>query len=543
MVLTWPLSLHLDAMYYGPPGDSTGTIFNIWSWVHAVQTHRNVLGNEMVGAPLGSGWEQLPFFVLPLVVLLPISLVLGAVVAYNLAVLASFPLTAVFTFWLGRELGFSRLGAAFMGLAFAFVPMHVEKTMGHLLETHMELFSGILVFGVRWWKYGRRRDLILMGVFAGLTIWTDPYLAYISAFMILIFFVVSLATRQRPGEGFIRNLIVHLVSLAALGAVAALFLPAAVFMAHRPGTGNIDIAVKDVSRSLDEVTIFSAHLHDYLLPWYQNPWVPAFIREYEVNHLYGSNFTESMLFIGYTVMGLALIALIIARSRLPLALGLALIGVGYYFSLPPSFSFAGVALHAPSYYLHNFAPIYRAYSRFGFLVLLGACLLAGLGLTALQSRLKPRQTWFLAVPFILVAIEFHNFPPAHTQAIYPAPAEYVWLKHQPRGIVAEYPLWPFDATQEVLTHNYNLYIMLHEHPTLNGATRQGEAWREYPNVQHYDSAATISRLRALGVRYVIVHVQEYEAVEHARIPAPETIRGLRYLATFDGVQAFEVSPE
>jgi len=53
----------------------------------------------------------------------------------------SFPLIAAATYLLAREVGASRLGSAFAGLALSFIPYHLEKAMGHVTQTHLELFS------------------------------------------------------------------------------------------------------------------------------------------------------------------------------------------------------------------------------------------------------------------------------------------------------------------------------------------------------------------------------------------------------------------
>ncbi|HEV3232080.1 MAG TPA: hypothetical protein VG245_07485 [Candidatus Dormibacteraeota bacterium] len=545
--VTWPVPVHMWTMIYGLPGDSTGTVFGYWSWVHALQSGHSVFSNDSVGAPLGSGMEGNPYFVVQFVAHLLLTFVVGPVASYNLGILSSFPLTAVVTFWLGRELGFTRLGAAFAGLAFAFVPIHVEKAMGHEMQTHMEIFSAVLLFGVRWWKAGRRRDLVFMGLGGGLAIWSDPYMAYITAFMIAAFFAVSLATRRRPGEGFGRSLGVHAVAALAMLGVVALFLPAAVLMAHRPGTGSyaaaISSSVSDLHRTMAEIEVYSAHFHDYVLPWEENPWVPATVKALEQANLHGSNFTESSLFLGYTVMLLGLVGLVLGRRRLPIALGLGLIAVGYWFSLPPTIPLGPLTLHAPSYYLSSIAPVYRVYSRFGFLVLLGACLLAGLGFTAVQERLSGvrvrRWGWLAIIPFVTIALEFHNFPPTYTYAIFPAPAEYQWLLGQPRGIVAEYPMWPWGPIEEILNRNYSLYVMFHHHPVLNGAAVGGAAWNAYPTLERYDDPAVVARLRRLGIRYVLVHVDWYRRITADATPA--SVPGLEYVDTIDGTLLFRVS--
>src|SRR5205823_12995710 len=120
LALTFPLVLHMPDYMYGTPGDATGTIALFWWWTYALQHGDSIFTNVLVGARLGSGWQTVSFFVLPVVVFTPISWLTTPTVAYNLGILSSFALTAWATFLLARELELSRLAAVFAGLAFAF---------------------------------------------------------------------------------------------------------------------------------------------------------------------------------------------------------------------------------------------------------------------------------------------------------------------------------------------------------------------------------------------------------------------------------------
>src|SRR5690606_18452927 len=57
--------------------------------------------------------------------------VIGPIPAYNLIVLASFPLTVLTTFLLGRYLGLSNIAASVAGFAFAFAPLHLAHAAYH----------------------------------------------------------------------------------------------------------------------------------------------------------------------------------------------------------------------------------------------------------------------------------------------------------------------------------------------------------------------------------------------------------------------------
>jgi hypothetical protein len=178
------------------------------------------------------------------------------------------------------------------------------------------------------------------------------------------------------------------------------------------------------------------------------------------------------------------------------------------------------------------------YARFGILVMLGAALLAGLGMTVLQARLRGRHAWLLAIPFVLAAVEFNNVPPVHTTQIYPAPAAYQWLATQPPGILIEYPLQAGSLQmQEIQTRQYTLYQHSHGHPLFNGASPASQAFIYYAQLEPYYGSLVPSLLKQLGIRYVFVHHQDY--VYDGYI-APTSVPGLTYVRTLDGIDIFTV---
>lgn len=541
LVVTYPLFLQLDRSIYGYPGDATGTVAVYSWWEYALRHGQNIFDNTLWGAPYGAGWQAVPFAVIPVLVFAPLSALIGGTAAYNVEVLSSFPLTAWLTYLLARRLGCKPLGAAFAALAFAFVPFHIEKAQGHAGQTHMELLAGTLLFLLRWRQGGSRWNLVGAGAMAGLTLWDDYYLAYIGAFMVATFFVVSVI-QKRAGTASIEWLKKHAGAAIAVAVVTTLFVPATVLTAERPSNGSIGGAVSaqaaGFNQGLEQIRVYSARPLEYLLPFHANPLIPRAVLRYEQDHLHGSNFTEQTLFLGYTVMLLALVAAAMGwrrfETRLLLALGL----VGFVVALPPGLHFGGLVVPTPSLLLNKVFSIFRVYSRFGILVMLGAALLAGLGMTWIQGRLPGRKAALLAVPFLLAAIEFNNLPPTHVTQLYPAPAEYQWLAHQPAGILVEYPLKAGSAqTEEIQTRQYTLYQHVHGHPIFNGGTTASLADQISPQLEPYYAPGVAKMLSDLGIRYVFVHRNDYQG---DGFDLPKQVTGLTYVDTIDGVDIYTV---
>jgi hypothetical protein len=545
LVLTYPLIINIDKAVYGSPGDNTGTVAVYWWFAYALQHGLSPLNNTMLGVPFGSGWDLIPFSVFQFGLLAPLSAAIGPTLTYNLEVLSSFPLTAWVTYLLARRLGINPLGAAFSALAFTFMPYHLEKATGHAGQTHLEVFAAFLLFVLRWRQGGSRWNLVAAGAVAGLTLWLDFYYAFILVAVAAAFFVVG-AIGRREGESWRRSLQTNIVAAGLVSLVAVLFVPLAVVVAHRPSSGSYTSGIVNTAdiyqRSLGEVQIYTARWYEYLLPWQGNPLLPHWVRQFDLDHLHGSNVVEQSLSVGYTVAVLAVLGLVFGRKRFAIALAVAVALAGFIMAQPPFLHpFGTISLHGPSYYLNSLLPFFRVYSRFGLLVLLGASLLAGLGIGVLDARLAvTRVRAFILIPFLLLAVEFNDVPPTHVTVMFPAPAEYGWLASQPPGILVEYPLHDSNASrQELDNRGYELYQQVHLHPMFNGSQPATQAGMLEAQLEPYSYPSVVAQLKGLGIRYVFVHAAAYQ---ESGQDVPKDVPGLEFVTELDGTYIFLVSP-
>lgn len=556
LVVTMPLAFHLGDSIYGYPGDSTGTIAIFWWFDYALHHGQPLLYNTMIGGHLGSGWERMYFGVIEVGVFAPLSFLFGSTVAYNLGVLSSWPLTALSTFLLARRLGLKNIPASFAALSFAFMPFHSEKAMGHVLETHMEVFPLFLLFALRWRQGGSLWNIVVAGAMAAVALWIDPYYAFILLALAIAVGIVSLVASDQAMPELRTRLIGHAKALAVMGLTAALGLLPAAFVWRRGFSGSaasISAQAGLVHRSLYEVAVYSARLKEFVLPWHFNPLVPDSLRSFEAAYLNGSNFTEATIFIGYTVMLLAVVGILFFRTWTPRLLGLAAAVAGFVMSQPPTRSVLGIGVPLPSYVLYNVVPFFRVYSRFAILVMLGGALLAGLGLAVIREQpWVARRPMLLVIPFLAIALEFNSLPPTHTYQLFPAPAEYQWLSRQGPGILIEYPLaigpprqpgqYPEGSanpnTIDIETYQYELYQQVHLHPLFNGAVPTTPGRDVTTSLEPYYGPGVAAHLAALDVHYVFVHLNNYAA---AGFSVPRDVPGLTYEKTIDGTDIYIVS--
>jgi hypothetical protein len=188
---------------------------------------------------------------------------------------------------------------------------------------------------------------------------------------------------------------------------------------------------------------------------------------------------------------------------------------------------AGIILHfgpyTPVYSLvYNLVPFgssVRVASRFGYLLLIGVAGLAGLAMAAAQARATSRR--WLAVPLlvlVLVNVEASRVPVGYIQE--PEVSRvYRTLASLPEGLVAEMPFWIVQTD----VHRNALHMVmatLHRKPLLNGYSgfvpysyrrNSGGLWF-FPFRE-----SAFETLRELGVRYVVMHLPEFEATADSAI--------------------------
>lgn len=137
IVFTWPLVLHVDTHVIQKgaiPVDAGQNIWNLW-WVRqALLTGSNPYLTRYLFYPeqINLFWQTLG---LPNALLvLPILLFAGPVVAFNTLILLSFGLGGYFAYRLGRTVLTDRIAALIVGFVFAFTPHHMQPLLGGALE-------------------------------------------------------------------------------------------------------------------------------------------------------------------------------------------------------------------------------------------------------------------------------------------------------------------------------------------------------------------------------------------------------------------------
>lgn len=430
-----------------------------------------MLVEGLVGAPLL--WAGLP-----------------PVLVHNLLLLGAIVASASGMFVLARHLTGSRGAAIAAGTIFAFVPYRFEHYM------HMELQWTVWMPWAFWALHratetGRLHYGLLTGTFVSLQMLSSIYYGVFLAVLIAPAGIALLMSVPRDA----RLSRLRVLSAGALLAVVVCGAYAQPYLVTREAVGG---------RSQSEIVMFSARPSNYLVATPDNV-------------MYGEMYAargrpERRLFPGLLAIALALFGVLLRPSWVPLL---------YLGGLVAAFELS-LGLSGYSYrFLYEHVSIFhgfRAMARLGIFVVFFLAVLAAYGLAA-ASTAWPRARGALAVAALVVLVfEYRVRPLGLIRYPNEAPPLYAWLAGQPPGVVAELPM-PVPEALPGIDARYTYLSLFHRQPIVNGYS--GFAPKSYLDridaVRGFPDDRAIARLRTDNVRYLVVHMRDYDRADRSRI--------------------------
>lgn len=358
----------------------------------------------------------------------------GPVAAYNVLVLATFPLAAAAAYLLARHVVGSHLGAMVAGLAYAFLPFHVTQAAGH---PHAAQTQWLPLYLLALWRCVDRPNLpraaLLLAAAAAVTL-SNFYAGLVAAVLSPVALVAyGLAWPRRPGDSWLRRVVLTGLVLAAAAAAGLLlvhlFAPAVLL---RPGS---------VAFARADLFTWSAKWWSYLVPPVEHPLLGSAVREFWARRGIGASLLEhQQVGVGWSLLALGAVPLwrwlrgdrdsLAARSA-PVLVALA--GAALLCSLSPERRIGPLMFVRPSALLYEVAPMFRAYARFGAMVGLMVALAAGAGTVMLWRRPGSAGRRAAALLLGLALLEFAPFPPWRWRDVLPTRA-HRWLAAQPGSL-------------------------------------------------------------------------------------------------------------
>jgi len=280
-----------------------------------------------------------------------------------------------------------------------------------------------------------------------------------------------------------------------------------------------------------ETLVYSSDLLDSFVPSGLHPLLGGAARELE------RNTAERSVFLGYTVLALAGLALV-WRRRPGAAFWALAAGGAWLLSLGPllhaggrsTFTAFGVTIPLPYMALYGWVPgfsVMRVPARFAVLASLALAVLVGYALATLAARYSQRLSVIMStVAVVLMAAEFLILPYPLAAAGYHIPFYEQVAREPGRFALLELPLRPMS--------DYLAYQTVHGKPLVYGylSRQPPDPFVTATPALHYllnstppdaltpaAAAATVPALRAAQVRYVIVHWWAFTDTEAAAMRA------------------------
>jgi hypothetical protein len=303
----------------------------------------------------------------------------------------------------------------------------------------------------------------------------------------------------------------------------------------------------------------SARILSYLVPSSANPILGGLAKSLEGSIFYGRGPIEHTLYLGIVPLALSWFAwknrfkngrqeennrLFYIRLLVFIAIG------GVIFSMPPYFNLGIFKIYFPSFFMYNIFPMFRAYARFGLLVIISVSILAGIGIKYILDRIKhpKKKIVFVTLTSFLILFEFNNIPPFHVTDITHPPEVYKWLTKQKGDfLIVEYPIGEVMEGETYVEMDYLFYQRIHQKKIVNGAIPGTEACKVIQKTAKITDVDTPHLLKDLGVKYAIVHLARYKEGNDEKavdvvgeIPDLSKMRGLRLVEKFDDDEVYEI---
>ena len=442
---------------------------------------------------------------------------LNEIAAWNFEILSGFILSAFFVYLTVLYVLKERTCAFFAGIIFAFCPYHFVRAWQHIGFSHTEWLA-LFVFSILRLKNNINKWNIIFSFLALYLVFSfDLYYAYFSLVIALVF-IIYMLLRER-NKSFKLIFWVIIVSLTNLAILTNSLIPL---------MGNIKKVATPGAwgfvRPFDDLFSQSVKYLSYFLPATVHPFFGKFTENFIGTEWYGDSLTEHTLYLGWVPLVLAFVAFrrwrrnrkTLTAIREPRITDKESFYIGFFvflafaawlFSQPPWWDIFGFKFYMPSFFMYKILPMFRAYCRFGIVVMLAVAVLAGFGLKFILERFKPGKTRLAVTALFcgLVLFEFWNWPPYKVIDLSKVPAVYYWLKEEPKDtVIADYPL-DADSPSEL----YKFFQTVHEKKIINGTIPGTYANKVAQEIRRLSEPKTASILKWMGVKYAVVHKDDY----------------------------------
>ncbi len=446
------------------------------------------------------------------------------ILAENIAILLTFPLSAVSMFLFAFYLTKNQTASFLSGIFFAFSYPRLAQ-IGHLPAISSQWLPLFFLSLFLFLNEGKLKNILLTCIWFLLSIASSIYfgvfLVPLATTVIIIDFLKNIR-RRFIAQYKNRTGLLLIVMLPFLISLIVIMFPYI----------RLKVEYPDIKRSIHDITHLRATLVDYISVLPTSLISKTFLPQ---------NTNEHVLFPTLTIIILAILGACVAwkRNRYMISTLVAIGMVSFVLSLgnEQAFSlgsFSTSSIKLPYYYLYMLSPLFqtvRVPARFAIFVMFALSALAALGIEGLLKRNAPK--WVVGAFLCLFILEVWqtNTPSVPVPQNQSIPDVYEWIKRQPEPmILAELPVrlfykgtlmedqlyTPYESLRETDTYaveTYRVYFSsFHKKRIVNGYSgflpdsynRLAESLESFPN------ESAVRALQRVGVTHAVVHLWQYE---------------------------------
>lgn len=542
LLLTWPLAANFATTL--PDGsDGWQHLWGLWWMKRAiVDLHTNPYFTPYIFYPKGVSLLLHPLEPFNGLISIPFQVAgLGLPFIYNLLVVVSFVFSGYGVYLLVRYLTGVRVAAFVAGLTYSFSPYHFAHLLGQLNLASFQWLPFYVLALLKSWPINNMGSIeigalgsatrpakqglwaAVAGVWLAINCYTEwTYGVILGLFTVglvggHVIGIVRNGSGDRVGGELRRSLRGSLLRLALLiGVWLALVAPLLVPMIVEARSATY------IQATEYELELFSADLTDAFMPSAFHPFWKELYEGLNTTHYMGRHPAERVVFVGYSVLTLSVIALWRGRKRREVqlwawsALGAWLLSLGPYLQVWGQSGFWGMHIPMPYKLLADLPllSIMRVPSRFMVMAMLALAVMVGYALAASWTgRLFRNKMRTSLLAGGLIVAEFIALPFPLMQRPYDV-AFYREIANEPgKFAVLDLPIAPVAA--------YMGYATVHGKPIVSGyLSRQPPdpfvndtpVLRYLLNSTNADdpigeeaARSGLNELRQANVRYVVVH--------------------------------------
>ncbi|MBI5642857.1 MAG: hypothetical protein HY954_05215 [Deltaproteobacteria bacterium] len=540
IIVTSLISFRLiQAAGTGLPASSEGlgpqdAVLNLWILFWDIHKFRTGLGgffDANIFFPYENTLAYSEHLIGGAVLALPLSFFIkNPVLVYNVLLLSTFVLSGFGMYLLTLHLTGDRPSAVIAGIVFAYFPYHFT----HLPRIQLEMMQWIpftLLFLHRFAEKMDYRNIALSAVFYSLTFLSSVYYGVFLTFYVVFFFIWHILRKRFFTIPVFSRLCLFLLISAVI--IIPVHIP--YIKAERSG----------LARAVWENVVYSADILSYVSVPRSN-WLWSRVLPIRPNS------ESAAAFFGLTAFALSLTGILLSLKRRSgdekkhIRFYLALTAISIILSLGPLIHFNGREVaKGPYLLLYKYFPGFdglRAPNRISVFAGLGMAVLAGFGVKFIKERianihLKKAVAALFAVLIIL------EFLPSGLKAMQVPgydnmPPVYRWLSESAEDWpVFEYPMSE-PHTDEAW---YMYYSIFHRKRLANGYSGFTPPLYQQmtDEMKAFPSEDSISFLKALGVRYIIIHTEKLARP----LKDISSIPGTVLLKKFDGDAVLEIKKD